>query len=93
MSGRVYDTSAFRALPRDSCALSWLGECQGLIHRHHVHGLEADETVPLCARHHPTAERLRRWTEPKRRRCPHQHRTRESREACERRLNGLTAAA
>lgn len=89
-----YNTRSWRELPRDSCAVAELlgvEDCLGAIHLHHVHPLALGgdfgaRTVPACARHHPMLEALARrafrWQ-----RCPHPHRTREAREACERRLN------
>lgn len=69
--------------------------CAGPLHRHHVYpisrgGDELGRTVILCARHHPSVEAIaRRLLEPRPRRCPHRHRTREAREACERRLSAI----
>lgn len=94
--GRIYDTAAFRALPRERCAVEELigGTCSGEIALHHVHPLslggEVDgRLVPCCAAHHPMLEALARrvYGLPQYRRCPHRHVTREAREACERRLN------
>lgn len=69
-------------------------ECSGPVHLHHVHPLSAGgdafgRTVEVCRRHHPMLEALARrvYGEPEWKTCPHQHRTREAREACERRLN------
>jgi hypothetical protein len=90
---RIYDKAAWRAQPRERCVVHELigGECRGPVALHHVHHLsfggdDDGRTVPVCSRHHPMVEALARrvhhW-----RRCPHQHRTPEAREACERRLN------
>jgi len=100
--GRVYDTAAFRALPRERCVIHELlgTECRGPVARHHVHPVELGgdpegRTVECCARHHPMLEALARrvysheQTYP--RRCPHYHPTRAGREACERRLNAEVA--
>lgn len=90
----VYDSAYWRGLPRTgSCCLSRLlpDSCEGALHRHHVvpislGGDPLGETVLVCARHHPALEalarRVIRW-----RSCKHEHRTREARESCERRLN------
>ena len=92
--GRIYDTAAFRALPRERCAVYELlgGECSGPIGRHHVRPLRyaADgRTVEVCAVHHPMLEALARRIHGEReyRRCTHRHVTPEAREACERKLN------
>jgi len=92
MEKTVYNTARWRELPREACRVHELfgdaaGPCGGLVHRHHVdpHD-EGSRTVECCATHHPqlhmVLRRLSKW-----RSCPHRHRTRESREACERRLN------
>ena len=90
---RIYDTASWEETRKrvlvlqDKCALAWLGGCAGPLHVHHVNGREDEDSLTaLCEKHHPTAERLRRWTSS-RRRCPHRHPTREGRVACERRLN------
>jgi hypothetical protein len=85
--GRLYDKREWRRLPREECVLDWLGECAGPIHLHHVHGHESEETVPVCSRHHPMAEKLRRPERRSWRRCTHNHRYPGAREECERRLN------
>lgn len=91
-----YYTSRWRGLERERCEVAELlgGECAGPIHRHHVVpmslGGDADgETVEVCERHHPMLEALARKVHklPEHKICPHHHRTREAREACERRLN------
>jgi hypothetical protein len=91
-----YFRQSWRELPRTRCVAAELlgGECAGPIERHHVVpmslGGPADgETIEVCKRHHPMIEALARKIHglPEWKRCPHQHRTRESREACERRLN------
>jgi len=98
----TWDEIRERVLARDGhrCTVSRLlgGQCRGLLHVHHIIPRNEggpdheDNLATVCARHHPIWERLResvvharptrRW-----RRCPHEHRTREGREACERRLN------
>jgi hypothetical protein len=94
--GRIYDTVAFRALPRERCIVHELfgADCAGAIARHHVHpvslgGPEDGPTVECCARHHTMLEALARrvYGVPEYRRCPHAHRTQEGRLACEQRLN------
>jgi hypothetical protein len=98
--GRIYDTSAFRSLPRERCAVHELigTDCAGPISRHHVHpvalgGGELGRTVQCCSRHHPMLEALARraYGAPGYRRCPHAHPTQEGRLACERRLNPVAA--
>lgn len=94
----VYSTSSWRRLPRNGpCAVAELlgTECGGLIARHHVvplslGGHDLGRTVQVCAKHHPMLEALARraWGVREWKRCPHHHRTREAREACEKRLNG-----
>ena len=73
------------------------GSCRGLLHVHHIDPdadpLDPENLGSVCARHHPKWEALRRaLVEPRWRRCPHPHRTREARELCERRLNRQLAA-
>ena len=100
MHREVYNTRAWRDLPRDGeCAAAYLfgsaaGPCSGLIHRHHVDPEDpASRTYEACAGHHPVIESfLRRLRERAdrlegRRRCRHEHRYPGAREACERRLN------
>lgn len=98
-----YNTTRWRDLPRNGfCEVGRLlgTECDdGPLHRHHVQPLSAGgedfgRTVLVCKRHHPSLEALARrvWNEPKWKTCPHHHTTRESREACERKLNGIVAA-
>ena len=96
MERTAYDRASWRELPRSGdCAISFLfgdavGPCGGLIHRHHVDPDDSDSrSFQVCARHHPRVQAaLRRLVSPRPwRRCPHEHRTREGREACERRLN------
>ena len=100
--GRPYDSAVWRTLLREGCALHVLtgDACSGDVGLHHVHpislGGDVDgETVPVCAKHHPSLEALARrvYGEPRRRRCGHRHVTREGREACERRLNRDAVAA
>lgn len=98
--GRIYDRAEWRARPRDGCRIAELvgGECAGDICLHHVRpivfGGDDEKVVPVCARHHPMLEALVRriYAMPEYKRCPHQHRTAEAREACERRLNRAVAA-
>lgn len=91
-----------RALRRDanSCTVSRLlgGDCSGVLHAHHIVPVaeggapfDLDNVGTVCASHHPAWEALRRTLVSRRRepdppRCPHEHRTREARELCERRL-------
>ncbi len=88
----VYNTSAWRELPRDYCIVDVLlgdaaGSCAGLIHHHHVDPEDPyARTVQVCASHHPKVHALLRSLS-RTRRCPHRHPTRAGREACERRLN------
>lgn len=91
-----YYKSRWRKLPRSRCAAAELlgGECTGTIHRHHVHPMSlggeiGGETIEVCQKHHPMIEALARKIHglPEWKRCPHIHRSRESREACEQRLN------
>lgn len=102
MTTTPYNTTRWRDLPRNGfCEVGTLlgTECEGPLHRHHVHPLSAGgeqfgRTVLVCLRHHPSLEALARrvWGEREWKTCPHPHRTREAREACERRLNGMAAA-
>jgi hypothetical protein len=102
MSQRIYDKSAWRStreqiLSRDGdCTYSRLlgGECSGPLHVHHLNPSEYDPFDPdglitVCEVHHPKLEAIRRAILSVRgwKRCNHVHRTRESREQCERRLN------
>jgi len=85
------------------CAFAHLaGNCRGALQLHHVDPLSEggpafpDEggLVVLCAAHHAWLHAWRRrkaQNEREWKRCPHHHRTRESREQCERRLNAATA--
>jgi hypothetical protein len=93
----IYSKRRWRELDRSGpCAAFELlgGECAGPIERHHVHpislgGDPEGPTIPLCKRHHPMVEALARRVHGRKawKSCPHQHRTREAREECERRLN------
>jgi hypothetical protein len=58
-------------------------------------GDPAGETIMVCARHHPMLEALARKIHglPEWKSCPHMHRSAAAREACERRLNGVSTAA
>lgn len=94
MEKTVYDKRSFRNLPREECLVgTLLGlECFGLIHLHHTDPSDPDSRlVPVCAHHHPKIHALLRTiaepSQPEWRTCNHIHRTREGREACERRLN------
>lgn len=83
-----------------TCSVSRLlgGACSGgPLSVHHLTplaegGAPYDESnlLTVCRSHHPQLEALRRYVlarrEPLPVRCPHTHRTRESRESCERRL-------
>lgn len=100
MSTTPYNTSKWRSLPRDGvCAVGELlgAECEGKLALHHVHPLSAGgddfgQTVLVCARHHPMLEALARrvYGQQEWKTCKHHHTSRASREACERRLNGVT---
>ena len=97
MDRTTYNTRRWRDLPRDYCAVSLLfgelaGPCSGLIHHHHVDPSDPDSrTVQICAGHHPRLHAVLRFLErPRWRTCTHAHRTREGREACERRLNRVS---
>lgn len=96
-----WDALRARVVERDGsrCLLAWLlgGSCDETLHVHHIEpieerpelALEESNLVTACGRHHPMLEALRRRLLERRepRRCPHEHRTRAGREACERRLN------
>lgn len=102
MDQRIYDSQEWRELPRDGeCAVTYLfgdsfGPCHGVIDRHHVDPPH-ERSIQICHRHHPMLEAIRRYlldrSQPRWRRCPHTHRTREGRESCERRLNRQLIAA
>jgi HNH endonuclease len=77
------------------------GRCsRGTPHVHHLVPVEEggarydlDNLATVCASHHPTWESVRRSLlnarrdpEPRPIRCTHQHRSREAREICERRM-------
>ncbi len=96
----VYDTQPwrdFRSRVRDAdCALAHLvGGCEGPLHVHHVQPMAEggpvfpteDGVATLCARHHALVHSWRKRQEPRWKRCPHHHRTAESRRLCEERLN------
>lgn len=90
----VYNTSAWRSLPRDYCAVSLLldeaaGPCRGLIHHHHVDPTDPDSrTVQVCAAHHPKVHALLRTLGSSEvRRCTHNHRYDHARRECEERMN------
>lgn len=96
-----YNTARWRSLPRKGvCEVGQLlgTDCEGPLHRHHVQPLSAGgdafgRTVLVCLHHHPSLEALARrvWHEPQWKTCPHHHRSKEAREACERRLNSVAA--
>lgn len=83
------------------CTVSRLfgGACAGRLHAHHIVAVseggdpyDLDNVATTCASHHPFWESLRRvivermTAAPKPTRCGHEHRTREAREICERRM-------
>ena len=94
-----------RVFARDNhrCVVGLLlgGQCHPTLHVHHIvprseGGSDDDENlVSVCARHHPRWERFRRILLAERqgawKRCPHKHRSAESRASCEARLNRLAA--
>lgn len=94
-----------RVLERDSgCNGRFLGgECDPVLDVHHIvpraeGGTDEDANLMvLCKSHHRYLEALRRailrHRQPRWRRCPHHHQTRESREHCERRLNAKLLSA
>jgi 5-methylcytosine-specific restriction endonuclease McrA len=98
-----------RAIARDRgrCTVARLlgGRCGGRLHVHHIVpraespelALDLDNAATVCGSHHPIWESLRRTVVEKRerrwRRCTHAHRYPGARAACERRLNGVRAAA
>lgn len=95
MAIRIYDTQRWdrvreEVLERDrKCVLDWLGPCSGPMHVHHLSyddPYDAERCVVVCQSHHGSADHLRRFS-MKWKRCHHTHRSRESREQCERRLN------
>lgn len=115
MDQRLYNGSAWRqaraaALERDghTCTVAaWFGGlCAGPLHVHHLrrpeHGgapYDLSNLGTVCARHHPSWEKLRRAFEAGEQatvaHCGHDHRTRAAREQCERRMarrRGLVAA-
>lgn len=92
---------ADRAKARDQhrCTVSRLigGACHGVLHAHHIEAvadggapLDLDNIGTVCASHHPKWESIRRALIRSRRRdrprCPHRHRTIDSRLICEARL-------
>lgn len=102
MDARIYNSQEWRELPRDGeCVAEFLfgeavGPCRGQTHRHHVDPQdEFSRTYQACARHHQKIHVALNHLDarPRWKRCPHIHRTRESRQACERRLNRELAAA
>jgi hypothetical protein len=101
MERQTYDKRSFRNLPREECVIELLlgeaaGPCRGLVHRHHVDPEDPhSRTVCVCNGHHQRLHAVLRTLDasPQWKTCNHVHRTREGREACERRLNAITAAA
>lgn len=94
----LYNTRAWRDLPRDYCLVEVffgeaVGPCAGLIAHHHVNPNKRDSrTVQVCARHHPKLEAaLRKLAAEPAKRCSHRHHYPGAREACERRLNAIPA--
>lgn len=95
MEATVYNSRAWRRLPRETCRIAELfgpaaGPCHGLIDRHHVDPDDPDSrTIEVCHRHHPMLETALRnlMRAGRRRRCPHNHRYPGARAECERRLN------
>ena len=97
MERTVYDKRSFRNLPRDRCEVAYLfgdviGPCKGHIHLHHTDPADPDSrTIQVCNSHHQRLHAALRAlltpSEPQWKTCTHIHRTREGKEACERRLN------
>ena len=102
MAMRIYDSQEWHdvrefVLARDGkCVYALLlGEdCAGPLHVHHLNPdvfdpYDPSGLVTICERHHPKLESIRRALLKVRgwKRCNHLHRSRESREQCERRLN------
>ena len=96
----VYNQKSWRDLPRDYCIAHELlggavGPCNGLIHHHHVQPDDpASRTVQCCQIHHNKIHAILRGlnTHPRWRTCAHRHTSREARESCERRLNGVPSS-
>lgn len=88
-----------RILARDGgCSGRFLGgRCSQVLDVHHIQRRseggsdDYSNLLAVCRRHHPMLEAMREAILKRReetwRQCPHQHRTKEAREACERRLN------
>ena len=106
MERTVYDKRSFRKLPRERCEVEFLfgpaiGPCKGLIHLHHTDPEDPNSrTIQVCNSHHQRLHAALRAlltpSEPEWKVCPHKpgtHRYPGAKEACERRLNGLTSAA
>lgn len=99
MSHKIYSHPAWRSLPRTGLCIAaeFFGaeNCAGPLHRHHVKPLseggdDLGPTILVCAKHHPMIEAIgRKLRKPRWKNCPHTHRTRESREQCERKLNRI----
>jgi hypothetical protein len=89
----VYNTQAWRELPRSHCAVDLLlggaaGPCAGKIHHHHVDPDDPySRTLQVCASHHPKLHAALRSLSRRPKRCTHQHRYDWARRECERRLN------
>lgn len=81
----------------ERCTVGWLlgGACHETLDVDHLIPREDGGTddlsnlITVCHAHHPMREAIRREVLRRRgwRRCPHEHRSREAREMCERRLN------
>ena len=97
MDKQVYDKRSWRNLPRDRCEVAYLfgdviGPCKGMIHLHHTDPADPDScTIQICAGHHSRLHAALRQLErkPEWKRCSHRHPYPGTREACERRLNGI----
>lgn len=95
MEETVYNTAAWRDLPRTSCVVEQLfgpaaGTCRGVIHRHHVDPDDPwSRTVEVCAAHHPRVHAaLRALLRRPKLGCPHRpgaHRYDHARRECDRR--------
>ena len=90
-----------RAIARDggrcSAARFLGGSCSpGPLHVHHLVPIseggdpyDLENCLTVCSRHHPQIEALRRYVlreDARTPRCPHQHRTADSRRLCEARM-------
>ena len=102
MDRTAYDKRAFRSLPRERCEVEYLlgafaGACAGKIHLHHTDPEDPNSRlIPVCNRHHQRLHAaMRALQAPERsekgwKRCTHNHPYPSGKEACERRLNGLS---